>query len=60
MSDDVLLKFLGKGLIDVGGDDAKLGHLRQTARDLSETLKKTPAKASPYRSCCLRPGCAVH
>ncbi|MDE0458762.1 MAG: GTPase-associated system all-helical protein GASH [Chromatiales bacterium] len=48
MSDDVLLRFLGKGLIDVGGDDAKLGHLRQTARDLSEILKKTPAKASPF------------
>ena len=48
MSDDVLLSFLGKGLIDVRGDDAKLGHLRQTARDLSEILKKTPAKASPF------------
>ena len=32
----------------MGGDDAKLGHLRQTARDLSEILKKTPAKASPF------------
>ena len=48
MSDDVLLRFLGKGLIDVGGDDAKLGHLRQTARNLSEILKKTPTKASPF------------
>ena len=48
MSDDVLLRFLGKGLIDVGGDDAKLGHLRQTAGDLSGILKKTPAKASPF------------
>ena len=48
MSDDVLLRFLGKGLIDVGGDDAKLGHLRQTAGDLSDILKKTPAKASPF------------
>ena len=48
MSDDVLLRFLNKGLIDVRGDDAKLGHLRQTAGDLSEILKKTPAKASPF------------
>ena len=48
MSDDVLLKFLTKGLLDVGGDDAKLGHLRQTAGDLSGILKKTPAKASPF------------
>ena len=38
MSDDVLLKFLTKGLLDVGGDDAKLGHLRQTAGDLSGIL----------------------
>ena len=48
MSDDVLLRFLSKGLIDVGGDDDKLGRLRQTAGDLSAILKKTPAKASPF------------
>ena len=48
MSDDVLLRFLSKGLIDVGGDDAKLGHLMQAAGDLSGALKKTPAKASPF------------
>ena len=48
MSDDVLLRFLGKGLIDVGGDDDKLGRLRQTAGDLSGILKKTPVKASPF------------
>ena len=48
MSDDVLLRFLSKSLIDVGGDDTKLGHLRQTAGDLSDILKKTPAKASPF------------
>ena len=48
MSGDVLRRFLGKGLIDVGGDDDKLGRLRQTAGDLSGILKKTPAKASPF------------
>ena len=48
MNDDVLLKFLSKGLIDVGGDDDKLGHLRQTAVDLTGILEKTPAKACPY------------
>ena len=48
MNDDVLLKFLKKGLIDVGGDDDKLGHLRQTAVDLTGILEKTPAKACPY------------
>ncbi len=48
MNDDVLLKFLSKGLIDVGGDDDKFGHLRQTAVDLTGVLEKTPAKACPY------------
>ena len=48
MNDDVLLKFLHRGLIDVGGDDDKLGHLRQTAVDLTGVLEKTPAKACPF------------
>lgn len=48
MTDDVLLKFLSKGLINVGGDDDKLGHLRQTAVDLAGIVAKTPAKASPF------------
>ena len=48
MKEDVLLRFLGEGLIDVGGDDDKLGHLRQTAVDLSGILRETPAKATPF------------
>lgn len=48
MNDDVLLKFLHRGLIDVRGDDDKLGHLRQTAVDLTGILEKTPAKACPF------------
>lgn len=48
VNDDVLLKFLSKRLIDVGGDDNKLGRLRQTAADLAGTLKKIPAKASSF------------
>lgn len=48
MNDDVLLRFLNRGLIDVGGDDDKLGHLRQTAVDLCAILKETPAKALPF------------
>ena len=48
MKEDVLLRFLGKGLINVGGDDDKLGRLRQTAVDLSGILQKTPAKATPF------------
>lgn len=48
MSEDVLLRFLNKRLIDVGGDDDKLERLRQTAADLSSILEKTPAKTSPF------------
>lgn len=48
MNDDVLLKFLSKGLINVGGDDDKLEHLRQTAADLAGILEETPAKACPF------------
>ena len=48
MDDDVLLKFLNKGLINVGGDDDKFGHLTQTATDLASVLHQTPAKATPF------------
>jgi hypothetical protein len=40
--------FLNKGLIDVGGDDAKLEKLSQAAKDLAGALKKTPYKALGY------------
>jgi hypothetical protein len=45
---DILIRFLNAGLIDVGGDDAKLGKLRETAADLATALKKTPSKAAPF------------
>lgn len=48
MSEDVLLRFLGNGLIDVGGDDAKLEKLRLTASDLAGSLKKSSSKAVAY------------
>ena len=48
MADDVLLKFLNKRLINVGGDDDKLEHLRQTAADLASILEQTPTKACPF------------
>ena len=48
MNDDVLLKFLNKQLINVGGDDDKLEHLRQTAADLAGILEESPAKACPF------------
>ena len=48
MSDDVLLRFVTKNLIDVGGDDTKLERLRQAADDLSGILKETPAKTLAF------------
>ena len=48
MSDDVLLRFVTKNLIDVKGDDAKLGSLREAAGDLAGILKKTPAKTLAF------------
>lgn len=48
MSEDVLVRFLSKGLINVGGDDAKLEKLRSTASDLAEALKKAPEKAASF------------
>jgi len=48
VNDDILLRFLGKNLIDVGGDDTKLARLKQTADDLSGILKNTPAKAASF------------
>lgn len=48
MNEDVLLRFLNKGLIDVGGDDGKLHRLRQTAADLTGTLEENPAKVSSF------------
>ena len=56
MNDDILLRFLGKNLIDVGGDDAKLASLRQTADDLSSTLKKAPTKATAFALVAFDPG----
>ena len=48
MSDDVLLSFVTKNLIDVRGDDAKLASLREAAGDLSAILKETPAKTLAF------------
>ena len=48
MNDGILLRFLSKNLIDVGGDDTKLARLKQTADDLSDILKKAPAKAASF------------
>ncbi len=48
MAIDILIRFLGAGLINVGGDDAKLDRLKEAATDLATTLKKTPSKAAAF------------
>lgn len=48
MNDNVLLRFLSNGLLNVGGDDDKLGHLKQTAVDLTGVLDKEPVKAPRF------------
>lgn len=48
MSETVLLRFLGSGLINVGGDDAKLEKLQGTAAAVSAILKKAPSKVPSY------------
>ena len=48
MSETVLLRFLSTGLIDVGGDDAKLAKLQATAAEVAGLLKKHPAKTPNY------------
>ncbi len=59
MNADVLLQFLGKGLIDVGGDDDKLARLRQAAADLSGSLEEAPTKTCPYALVAFDPDVAV-
>lgn len=48
MATDILIRFLGAGLINVGGDDAKFDRLKETAADLGATLKKTPSMAAAF------------
>jgi hypothetical protein len=48
MSETVLLRFLGSGLVDVGGDDAKLGKLQATSAVIAVILKKAPSKVPNY------------
>lgn len=48
MINSVLIKFVKTGLIQIGGEDTKLNHLKDTATDLASALKKTPSKAIAY------------
>jgi hypothetical protein len=45
VDDSILLRFLNNGLINVGGEDAKLEKITQAAKDLADALKKAPSKA---------------
>ncbi len=56
MGDGILQGFLNKGLIDVGGDDAKLDKLHQAAGDLAAALKKNPSKALGFSLIAFDPG----
>lgn len=48
MPNQILLRFLENGLINVGGDDSKLRKLQETAEVLSNVLQKTPAKTTAF------------
>ena len=48
MRNQILLRFLENGLINVGGDDAKLEKLQKTAIVLSKVLQKNPAKTTAF------------
>jgi hypothetical protein len=48
LPDNLLLRFLNKGLINVGGDDAKFEKLQATASQLAEDIRKTPACANSF------------
>lgn len=48
MTSDILIRFLNAGLINVGGDDAKLERLKETSADLAAVLKKTPSKTTAF------------
>ena len=47
MGDNTLLRFLNAGLINVGGDDAKLAKLNDAVAALADELKSAPDKAIP-------------
>jgi hypothetical protein len=48
VAEDFLLGFLEAGLIDVGGDDAKLGKLQETVADIAAALRKAPKNTTRY------------
>jgi hypothetical protein len=47
-AEEILLRFLEIGLVDVGADDTKLEKLRASVQDLVAGLRKAPGKAIRY------------
>lgn len=48
MEQEILMQFLEAGVIDLKGDDDKLGKLRSTAKDLASLLGKAPARTAAF------------
>ena len=48
MEQEVLMRFLEIGAINLNSDDTKLEKLRATAKDLSLALKKAPSKTVSF------------
>lgn len=48
VGDKTLIGFLRAGLIDVGGNDAKLALLEEAVVDLADILTSTPSKVLPF------------
>jgi len=55
VSTEVLVLFLKKGLIDLGGSDEKLERLISTSAELGNILEQTPSKVLPYLLVALDP-----
>lgn len=55
VSTEVLVLFLKKGLVDLGGSDEKLEKLISTSAELGNILEQTPSKVLPYLLVALDP-----
>lgn len=48
IGDEIILRFLDIGVVNVGGDDTKLQKLSSAVQELSDLLKKTPVMTTSY------------
>lgn len=55
MAEDILQRFLGKRLFDVGGDDDRLAYLRAASGDLAARLKAAPERIAAYTMVAIDP-----